>query len=316
MPAADSDYSPARHFALLVHYKDCEDIVGILWIYAHPDDESFGGAGMFAWAKEQGLSTGLVCATRGESGQISDPELATPVTLGAVREMELRRAMNVVELSDLRIMNYRDSGMAGAPENDDPRALINAPREEAITHLVAHIRDLQPETVITFGPDGVYGHPDHVYIGNVASEAVLQAAEATMPSLGEPWRVTALYHVCVPRDVLLAYRARPDGPFKDMSEEEVQRMGTPADEITHWVDTIDYIDIARRTVLQHATQIPNPADFSAETELAVTRLRYQQLKRIALPWDEKVQSTDAIDRLQQQHPNRSRVVDADAATQA
>ncbi len=281
--------------------------MGILWILAHPDDESFGGAGMFAWAKEQGLSTGLVCATRGESGQISDPALATPVTLGAVREMELRRAMNVVELSELRIMNYRDSGMAGTPENDDPRALINAPREESIAYIVGHIRDLKPETVITFGPDGVYGHPDHVYIGDVASEAVLQAAEATMPSLGEPWRTGSLYHVCVPRDLLLAYRERPDGPFRDMSEEEVQRLGTPANEITHWVDTIDYVDIGRRAVLHHATQIPHPEDFSADNKESATRLRYQQFKRISLPWDGKIQSRDAIDALQQQHPNRSRV---------
>ena len=246
-----------------------------LWILAHPDDESFGGAGVFAWAREQGIATGLVCATRGEAGGISDPALATPITLGAVREQELRGAMNVVELTDLRLMGYRNSGMAGTPENDDPRALINAPREETIAHLVGQIRELRPETVITFGPDGVYGHPDHVYIGDVASEAVLEAARSTMATLGEPWRVSALYHVAVPRDVLIAYRNRDDGPFRYMSEEEFQRLGTPAEEITHWVDTVDYIDISRRAVLHHATQISAPAEIAGDTPQATARLRYQ-----------------------------------------
>jgi LmbE family N-acetylglucosaminyl deacetylase len=280
--------------------------LGILWILAHPDDESFGGAGMFAWARQQGIATGLVCATRGEVGAISDPALATPITLGAVREQELRGAMNVVELTDLRLMGYRDSGMAGTPENDDPRALINAPREETIAHLVGQIRELRPETVITFGPDGVYGHPDHVYIGDVASEAVLEAAKPTTVALGEPWKVSALYHVAVPRDVLIAYRNRPDGPFRSMSEEEVQRLGTPAEEITHWLDTINYIDVSRRTVLHHATQISSPADIAGESPQATARLRYQQLKRMPLPWDETPHIRDAIDRLQEQFPNRSR----------
>lgn len=280
--------------------------MGILWILAHPDDESFGGAGMFAWARQQGIATGLVCATRGEVGAISDPALATPITLGAVREQELRGAMNVVELTDLRLMGYRDSGMAGTPENDDPRALINAPREETIAHLVGQIRELRPETVITFGPDGVYGHPDHVYIGDVASEAVLEAVKPTTFALGEPWKVSALYHVAVPRDVLIAYRNRPDGPFRSMSEEEVQRLGTPAEEITHWLDTIDYIDVSRRAVLHHATQISLPADIAGESPQATARLRYQQLKRMPLPWDKTPNIRDAIDRLQEQFPNRSR----------
>ena len=280
----------------------------ILWILAHPDDESFGGAGVIAWAHERGLETGLICATRGEAGEISDPELATPLTLGAVREQELRRAMDVVHLSELRFMGYRDSGMAGTPENDDPRALVQAPREEAIAHLMGQIRELKPRTVITFGPDGVYGHPDHIYIGNVASEAVLEAAGETLPSLGDPWRVESLYHVAVPREIMLAMRARPDGPFRNMSEEEVQLLGTPSAEITHWVDTVDYLDLARKAVVCHATQIADPTQFTADTEQAVGRLRYQQFKRVDLPWSEGSDRHDVIAELEKEHPNRARAV--------
>ncbi|MGC4105775.1 MAG: PIG-L family deacetylase [Thermomicrobiales bacterium] len=278
----------------------------ILWILAHPDDESFGGAGTLAWAHDAGLTTGLVCATRGEVGEISDPALGTPETLGAVRELELRRAMDAVQLTTLRLLPYRDSGMAGTPPNEDPRSLVQAPLEEAIAHVVLQIRDLKPDTVVTFGPDGVYGHPDHIRIGEVATEAVLRAAQDDAPGLGEPWQVKALYHTAVPREVMISWRKRADGPFRSMSEEEVGRMGTPTAEITHWADTIDYVDIARQAVVQHRTQIQDLNAFTADTPEVRARMRYQQFKRISLPWDPDATFSDGIDRLVAEHPNTDR----------
>ena len=278
----------------------------ILWILAHPDDESFGGAGVLVWAHEAGLSTGLVCATRGEAGQINEASLGTPEILGAVRERELRRAMDVVQLSTLRLLPYRDSGMAGTPENQDPRALVQAPRESVIADVVMQIRELRPETVITFGPDGVYGHPDHIFIGDIATEAVLRAAEEANPGLGEPWQVKALYHTAVPREVMMAFRKRADGPFRSMSEEEVAKLGTPSEQITHWVDTIDYFDVARQAILQHRTQIQDMNAFTADTPEVRARLRYQQFTRKPLPWDEQMTHRDAIDRLAQERPNAER----------
>src|SRR5687768_10869685 len=96
--------------------------IDILWVLAHPDDESFGNAGTMLLAHEAGFTTGLVCATRGEVGMIRDARLATRDTLPAVREQELRRAMRLAKLTELRLLGFRDSGMVSTPENNDPRA--------------------------------------------------------------------------------------------------------------------------------------------------------------------------------------------------
>jgi LmbE family N-acetylglucosaminyl deacetylase len=278
----------------------------ILWILAHPDDESFGGAGGLVWAHDVGLTTGLVCATRGEAGEISDPALGTPGILGAVRERELRRAMDVVNLTELRLLPYRDSGMAGTAENEDPRSLVQAPWDEAVAHTVFQIRDLKPDTVITFGPDGVYGHPDHIRIGEIATEAVLRAAEDVDLGLGEPWQVKAFYHVAVPREVILEFRKRASSLFAALSEEQLAMLGTPSDEITHWADTIDYLETGRQAIVQHRTQIKDVNDFLADTPQVRDRLRYQQFKRMPLPWDPELTNRDAIDRLVETHPNTDR----------
>src|SRR5260221_12437122 len=103
--------------------------LAILACYAHPDDEGSVSGTLMAY-QEQGIRTGLLCATRGEVGEIADPSLATPQTLGEVREEELRRAVKWLNLSNLYFINYRDSGMDGTAENQDPRAFINAPEAE------------------------------------------------------------------------------------------------------------------------------------------------------------------------------------------
>ena len=166
--------------------------VDILWILAHPDDESFGSAGLMAWARDRGLRTAYVCATRGEAGGIRDSKLATRDSLGAVREQELRAAMSHVGLGELRLLGFRDSGMENTPENDHPMALINQSPESLLAHLVGHIRDLRPTTVITFGPEGIYGHPDHVLTGKLATRAIELANDPTwLPALHSPWQASA-----------------------------------------------------------------------------------------------------------------------------
>jgi len=230
--------------------------VDILFILAHPDDESFAFGGLMAWARIRDLRIGLVCATRGEAGEISDPSLGTPATLGAVRERELRRAMGIVDVSTIRLLPYRDSGMAGTPENDDPRSLVQASQEAVLADIVFQIRDLRPRAVITFGPDGVYKHPDHVRIGEIATEAVQVAASDAYPFLGESWHANRLYHMALAREDLLAMSQRESGPFSGTSPEAIAAMGVPRSEITHVFDVSDFIDIKLRVLTSHATQLP------------------------------------------------------------
>ncbi len=268
----------------------------LLFILAHPDDESFGFGGLMAWAQTRDLRIGLVCATRGEAGEISDPSLGTPATLGAVRERELRAAMGIVGVSPVRLLPYRDSGMAGTPENLDPRSLYQAAHDGILAQIVFHIRDLRPGAVITFGPDGVYKHPDHVRIGEVATEAVHVAASDVDPFLGDPWTVDRLYHVAVAREDLMAMSQRDSGPFAGTSPEAIATMGVPRSEITHVFDVSDFIETKLRVLTSHATQLPfRPAEGSIGDPAMRPRLGRESLKQIHLPWSGAVNTGHFLD---------------------
>jgi N-acetyl-1-D-myo-inositol-2-amino-2-deoxy-alpha-D-glucopyranoside deacetylase len=278
--------------------------IDLLWVLAHPDDESFGNAGTMLLAHDAGLTTGYICATRGEVGEIRDPRLATRDTLPAVREQELRRAMRLAKLTELRLLGYRDSGMAGTPENDDPRALINVPLIEAVAHVAGQIRELRPKVVVTFGPDGVYGHPDHIAIGAITDQAVLEAANHDQPGLGDPWRVNALYHVASPRERIIASSTNPESPFHAMPQEELERMGIPEDRITHWIDVSSKASEKHRIVMQHLTQISrdNPMT-DAESQLAKAFLSLETYARQPLPWDDG--SEDSLTWIRNAYPHRA-----------
>lgn len=263
-----------------------QTILDLLFVLAHPDDESFGSGGLITWLREQGYRVGLVCATRGESGQISDPSLGTPETLGAVRERELRTAMAVAGVEPVRLLPYRDSGMDGSPENDDPRSLVQAPREAVLADVIFQIRDLKPAVVVTFGPDGIYGHPDHIKIGDIATEAVHLAAGDAYPFLGEPWRVGHLYHSAVAREDLIESASGPHGPIAGLPLDLVATMGTPRAEITHVFDIRPYIEGKLRLMRPHATQLPfNPEPGSPQDPATRPRLAKESLRHVPLPWN-------------------------------
>ena len=106
----------------------------LLALFAHPDDEAFGTGGTLSQYAAAGADVILVCTTRGEVGEIAEGTGATPETLGEVREAELRCAAETVGVRELIFLGYRDSGMAGTPENAHPRAIVNAPAEEVVPH--------------------------------------------------------------------------------------------------------------------------------------------------------------------------------------
>ena len=276
--------------------------VDLLWILAHPDDEAFGNSGVMAWAQSQGLRCGLVCATRGEAGEISDPALANADTLGAVREAELRTAMSYVDLAELRLLPFRDSGMAGTPQNADPRSLEMASDPSVTAFLTSYIRWLRPSMVLTFGRDGVYGHPDHVKIGRLTTQAVL-AADTDAPGLGLPWRVTSMYHTAAPREAMIAASQQPGGPFSSMPPEAIQSFGVPSQEITHWFDITPFLETKKRVIRSHATQISHSGPFAdLDQPEAETWLSREQYVRVALPWDPERTTNDHFDLLAAQHP--------------
>jgi LmbE family N-acetylglucosaminyl deacetylase len=137
----------------------------LLFIFAHPDDESFSGAGTAMKCAAAGARTVLVTATLGERGKAGDPPVCAPGELAACRDGELRQAAAIIGFDELHLLGYRD------------RELADAPRDEIRGALVTHIRRLKPAIVLTFDPNGVNAHPDHIAISRFASDAITAAAD-------------------------------------------------------------------------------------------------------------------------------------------
>jgi LmbE family N-acetylglucosaminyl deacetylase len=134
----------------------------LLTAFAHPDDETFGLAGTIILYASRGIAVHHICATRGEAGYV-DPELLEGYdSLAELRTQELICAARHLGLATVHLLDYRDSGMENAPENQHPSSLFQAPVEEVVERIVLLIRQIRPQVVITFDPAGGYFHPDHI----------------------------------------------------------------------------------------------------------------------------------------------------------
>ncbi len=137
----------------------------LLGVFAHPDDETFCAGGTFARYAKDGAEIMVVSATRGQAGQIRDASVGTRRTIGAVRENELRLACGRLGVAQVRCWDYPDGGLAEA----DQAGLV--------ADVVRLIREFRPQVVISFGPEGAYGHPDHITIAAAVTAACLQAGD-------------------------------------------------------------------------------------------------------------------------------------------
>ena len=230
----------------------------LLACFAHPDDEAFGTGGTLASYAAQGYEIQLVCATRGEAGEISDDQLATPATLGAVREAELRCAAETMGIAEPIFLNYRDSGMAGTAENNDPRAFVNIPPEQVVAQLVQIIRQVKPHVVVTFEPFGGYGHPDHIAIHRHTVAAFHAAADASQfPGLGESWQAERLFYTAIPRSFFVTMReklAAMGADIDDLNAFDDPSRGWPDDQIHVVEDVTDTVQAKWGAMECHRTQ--------------------------------------------------------------
>jgi len=169
----------------------------VLGIFAHPDDEAFGSGGTLAELVQKGHRVTTVCATNGDVGEISDPALATPENLWQVRQGELRDAMAVTGISDVRFLGYRDSGMDGTPDNDNPASMFRADAAKVDAQISAVMEELTPDIVITHDPTGGYGHPDHVTVYQ-RTTAVVESMTMNRPlwTTFAPQRLASLTRRC------------------------------------------------------------------------------------------------------------------------
>src|SRR5690606_18615685 len=160
------------------------DRLKLLCVLAHPDDESLGNGGILAKYAAEGVETYLVTATRGERGWQGIPEVNPGLDeLGKIREAELHAAAQGLGIREVHFLDYIDGD------------LDQANPAEAVGKIVAHIRRIQPQVVVTFDPFGAYGHPDHIAICQFTTAAVVQAVDAAYTDGLPPHRVAKLYYM-------------------------------------------------------------------------------------------------------------------------
>ena len=250
----------------------------LLLVHAHPDDETITTGATMARYVAEGAAVTLLTCTLGEEGEILVPGLAQLAAdqadqLGGYRIGELRAAMAVLGIDDVRFLGgagrYRDSGMIGTPANEHPRAFWNADPVEAVAHAVAVVREVRPQVVVTYDPDGGYGHPDHIQAHRVAMRAVEAAADpAFAPELGPPWAVAKVYWSCVPRSALRAgaealAAAGDEVTFTRSADPAAAPFVVPDDEVTTTIDAAAFADRKAGAMRAHATQLTVQGGFYA-----------------------------------------------------
>jgi LmbE family N-acetylglucosaminyl deacetylase len=223
----------------------------LLAVLAHPDDESLGFGGTLARYAAEGVETYLVTATRGEAGRFgAQGKSGDPGEVGRVREVELRAAADVLGIREVSVLRYPDGTV-----DQVPSAL-------ALRDLVAHIRRIQPDVIMTFGPDGGYGHPDHIAISQFTVAAALCAADREYrPYHGHgqvsdvPHRVAKLYQ--------LAWRSRKweayEAAFRKLTStvDGIERQAAPWPDwaVTTEIDTSPFWPTVWEAVCRHQTQM-------------------------------------------------------------
>ena len=207
----------------------------MLAVFAHPDDESIVAGGTLAACAAAGVEVLVLCATRGEQGPIADPEMASRATLGTVREQELLAACQALG-TRAECLGFSDG-------------TLDSVEAEVATQVASRIHRWRPRVVLTFGPDGLYGHPDHV--------AVYRATMAALDKLGDgavrPWAYQATWPEG--RMVQLVAALAERGLPADLWGLAPEEFGAPPSSITTVVDVRTFLAPKLRALRCHRTQL-------------------------------------------------------------
>ena len=225
-------------------------------VVAHPDDDTFGCAGTVAiHAADHGFRFVLIHVTSGERGMISNPALATRETLGAVREEEDRRSWIVLgrEPDRHEFLRYPDGGVQSAA------------RSELVDRLAGILGEERPDVVVTFGPEGITGHPDHIETGRASDEAFHRCRAET----GEGFR--RLLHVAIPAGELMQFNERLIELGREPMDptQMFQPRGVPDETIGVVVDCSTVVDRKRAALREHRTQANDMSNIPEEMEAEI-----------------------------------------------
>src|SRR5215471_4719964 len=217
----------------------------LMAVLAHPDDESLGFGGTLAKYAAEGVETYLVTATRGERGRFgSQGKRGDPAEVGRIREAELRAAAAVLGVCDLTILGYADGGV----DQEDATRVIG--------EIATHIRRVRPQVVVTFGPEGAYGHPDHIAVSQFTTAAIVCAGDVDYRSGSLPaHRAAKLHYMAWRNDKWDAYQTA----FRKLTSmvDGIARQATPWPDwaVTTVIDTSAYWPVVWKAVCCHETQM-------------------------------------------------------------
>ncbi|MEX0427589.1 N-acetyl-1-D-myo-inositol-2-amino-2-deoxy-alpha-D-glucopyranoside deacetylase [Nocardioides sp. DS6] len=262
----------------------------LLLVHAHPDDETIGTGATMAKYLAEGRGVTLVTCTAGEMGEILVPELEHLAAdredrLGEHRKGEIADAMAALATPDGRMIDhrwlggfgtYRDSGMQWHPDGYaipadtlHDNAFWKADLTQAADHLVAIVREVRPQVLVTYDQFGNYGHPDHIQAHRVAMYAAqLAAVPSYRKDLGEAWDITKIYWLAMSegrmREGLRAVRAAGDTTaFEGLDPEGPLPMTTPDEDLAAAVDATAYADQKMAAMRAYPTQITVDGPFFA-----------------------------------------------------
>lgn len=166
----------------------------LLAIFAHPDDESLGAGSTLAKYAAEGVEVHLICATKGERGWTgSEKDNPGLEELGNLREKELHAAAQALGIAQVYFLDYVDGD------------LDQAPQMEAIDKIAGLIREIRPQVVLSFGPDGIYGHPDHIAISQFSQAACIRAVDSAFAHAHLPHAVSKFYYMVIEKELAVNY---------------------------------------------------------------------------------------------------------------
>lgn len=229
----------------------------LLAILAHPDDETLGVGPTLAKYAAEGVEIFLLTATRGQSGRFrgirqNDPRHPGPAALAEIRESELRAAAGVLGVREVTLLDYHD------------QQLDRANPAEVIESLASHLRRIRPAVVVTFPPDGAYGHPDHIAISQFALSAIVAAADpASRSSTGPeapPYATPKLYYAAWTEPMWAAYQSTFGTAMSTVDGTERHAVSWPEWSITTRIDTRGFAPTVWRAIGCHESQVGGHAN--------------------------------------------------------
>ncbi|MGZ8475495.1 MAG: PIG-L family deacetylase [Candidatus Limnocylindria bacterium] len=258
---------------------------GVLFVHAHPDDESAGTGGTIARLVAEGVRVDLVTCTDGAEGEVHDPDLdadeARP-RLAEIRARELACSIQALGGGAIHhhLLGYRDSGMIGTEANEHPGSFWKADIGEATRRLLAIVREARPSVIVTYDENGNYGHPDHINAARIARDAYASAADASVLSrfyeiafsreawfevmaqmkergIALPWDFDTALEGREPDELnptnVAAVAEVADALEEGATEAEVE-WGVPDEQVTTRVDVRGHLDAKRGSMACHRTQ--------------------------------------------------------------